>query len=60
MIRQKIANLVKKSVKELQGAKKLPQFDIPEIKIEHPEGKVYGDYSTNVAMQIAKTVKKNP
>jgi len=60
MIRQEITKLIQKSIKELQKVKKLPKFDIPEIKIEHPEEKVHGDYATNVAMIIAKQVKKNP
>ncbi|MCX6759051.1 MAG: arginine--tRNA ligase [Candidatus Nealsonbacteria bacterium] len=60
MIREEIKKLIEKSIKELQKDKKLPKFDIPEIKIEHPEEKVHGDYSTNVAMVIAKLVRKNP
>jgi arginyl-tRNA synthetase len=60
MIRQKIAKLIKKSIKELQKEKIFPEFEIPEIKIEHPEEKIHGDYSTNVAMVIAKLVKKEP
>jgi len=60
MIRQQIAKLVEKSIRELQKVKKLPKFDIPEIKVEHPEEKVYGDYATNVAMVIVKKIKKNP
>jgi arginyl-tRNA synthetase len=60
MTRQKIADLIQKSIKELQKAKKLPKFVIPEIQLKHPEKKIYGDYATNVAMEIAKQAKKNP
>ena len=66
MIRQEIVKLIEKSIKELQRAKKLPSFNRvaggwrPEIQTEHPEEKIHGDYAINVAMQIAKTVKKNP
>ena len=35
-------------------------FDIPEIIIETPQNREFGDYSTNVAMQIAKLTKINP
>jgi len=60
MIREKIAKLVKETIKELQKEKVLQFFDIPEIKIEHPEEKTHGDYSTNVAMQIVKDIKTKP
>lgn len=32
----------------------------PEIQIEKPADEKFGDASTNVAMQLAKTLKKNP
>ncbi len=60
MIRHQIANLIEKSIKKLQRGNVFPEFDIPEIKIEHPEEEIHGDYATNVAMVIAKIVKKNP
>lgn len=40
--------------------KKFPKFDIPEIKIKKPKEKAYGDYASNVAMAIARQVKKEP
>jgi len=60
MIREKIKNLIEGLIKELQKEKILPKFGVPEIKIEHPEEKIHGDYATNVAMVIAKILKKNP
>jgi len=60
MIRQEIKNLIEKAIKELQREGVFPQFEIPEIKVERPEEKAHGDYSTNVAMAIAKMLKQNP
>ena len=60
MIREEIVNLIQKSIKELQKEKIFPKFDIPEIQIERPEEKIHGDYATNVAMVIAKLIKKEP
>jgi arginyl-tRNA synthetase len=72
MIREKIKNLIQKAIKELQEEKIFPEFErgplaggrwvgwSPEIKVEHPEEKIHGDYSTNVAMAIAKLVEKEP
>ena len=64
MIRQEIKDLIEKSIKELQkegvwavGGWR-PEFEIPEIKLEHPEEKTHGDYATNVAMMIGKIARK--
>ncbi|PIR71855.1 MAG: arginine--tRNA ligase, partial [Candidatus Nealsonbacteria bacterium CG10_big_fil_rev_8_21_14_0_10_37_25] len=52
MIRQEIINLIQKAT----GKPK------EEIQVEKPENEVYGDYSTNIALQLkkdpAKIVKK--
>jgi arginyl-tRNA synthetase len=60
MIRKEIEKLIEKSVKELQKKKTFPVFALPDIKIDNPENKTNGDYSTNIAMQISKFVKKKP
>ena len=44
MIRQKIKDLI----------------NYPDAVIERPENKNFGDYSTNVALKLAKKEKKNP
>jgi len=60
MIREEIKKLFQKAIKKLQKEKKFPRFELPKIKIEYPAMEIYGDRSTNVAMQIAKSLKKNP
>ena len=60
MIYQKITELIEKTIKELQREKIFPEFNLPEIIIEHPEEKKHGDYSTNIAIKIAKQIKMNP
>ncbi len=60
MIRDDIKNLIKKATKLAQKKRVLPDFKIPEIHIEHPAEIVHGDYSTNLALKIAKVIKKNP
>jgi arginyl-tRNA synthetase len=34
--------------------------DLPDILLETPKDKNHGDYSTNVAMQLARSAKKSP
>lgn len=60
MIRGKIERLIEKAIKNLQQKRVLLDFDIPEIEIKYPQIKNYGDYSTNIAMRVAKLAKKGP
>ncbi|HEB01545.1 MAG TPA: arginine--tRNA ligase [Candidatus Portnoybacteria bacterium] len=59
-IKQEISNCIAKSIKKLQREKVWPGFEMPEIHLEHPEDKSFGDYATNMAMLLAKQVKKEP
>lgn len=52
MIQEEIKNEIKRALNKL-GLK-------TEINLEHPEDLSHGDYSTNVAMVLAKGVGKNP
>ncbi|MBU1177628.1 arginine--tRNA ligase [Patescibacteria group bacterium] len=60
MIRSEIFQLIKDAIAKAQQDKELPAFALPKITIEHPENSQFGDYSCNVAMQLAKPVQKNP
>lgn len=55
MIKEKIKNLIKKTIKAEFG-----EIKMPEIEVEKPENKEFGDYSSNVAMQLARVLKKEP
>jgi arginyl-tRNA synthetase len=50
---QKIKNLIKDALENLN-------IEVSDIVIEHPADSKMGDYSTNVALTIAKGVQKNP
>ena len=60
MIRKKIESLIEKTIKDFQKERVLLDFEIPEIEVEYPQSKNYGDYSTNIAMRIVKLAKKKP
>jgi len=60
MTRDKIAELIKKSIKKLQKEGVFSDFKIPEILVEKPEEKTRGDYAANIALKIGKIIKKNP
>ena len=60
MVRANLLNLIEKAIKKAQKEKKLPKFEILEILIKKPENPRFGDYATNIAMQIARITKKKP
>jgi len=55
-----LKTFIGKAILKAQKDKKLPIFDIPEIIIETPQNREFGDYSTSIAMRIAKITKINP
>ncbi|HEY5585949.1 MAG TPA: arginine--tRNA ligase [Ruminiclostridium sp.] len=59
-IRQQIKDVVLGSIHKSIENEELPSLDITDILIEIPREKGYGDFSTNVAMQITKVAKKAP
>lgn len=59
-MRKEIQEIIKKAIEALQKAEKWPVFAVPEIIVENTKEEKFGDYSTNVAMVLAKEVKKNP
>lgn len=60
MISNEIKKIIKNSIKKTQKNNDLPSFIILEIHLEHPENNQFGDYSSNVAMQVARKAKKSP
>jgi arginyl-tRNA synthetase len=50
-----LQNVIFSVVKELDS-----EISINDIKLEHPVDFTYGDYSTNIAMVMAKRLKTNP
>jgi arginyl-tRNA synthetase len=53
MIQEEIRNLIKDALKKLN-------LKIKSIVLEHPADLKMGDYSSNIAMTLAKREKKNP
>ena len=53
MIREQLKKAIKEAVSALS-------LETSEIHLEHPVDLTHGDYSTNVAMTLAKEVNKNP
>jgi arginyl-tRNA synthetase len=60
MLKQIIAELIKKAVSEAQKAGKLPAVTLPDVVIERPQKPEYGDYASSVSLKLARAVGTSP
>lgn len=60
IIKNQIKTTLTDSVKIAAAKGTLPQIDIPDISVEIPREKEHGEFSSNLAMQLAKAAKMNP
>lgn len=63
-IYEKIHQQIKKVVADVFLAcannKSIPQVELPEISVEVPRERGFGDFSTNIVMQVARQIKMPP
>jgi arginyl-tRNA synthetase len=59
VIRNQIADIVKKAVASLQESGELPAVDLPPVEIERPQVEAHGDYATTFALKLAPAVSKS-
>ncbi|MGZ4145648.1 MAG: arginine--tRNA ligase [Actinomycetota bacterium] len=60
MIQSQLATLVRTAIGLAQASGGLPPFDIPPVQMERPLRKEHGDWSTGVALVVAKEAKMKP
>jgi len=60
MLREEIKKIIEKAIKDLQRESEFPIFEIEQIIIDYPRDKSHGDYSSNIAMVLARILKKPP
>ncbi len=58
-VRQDLAALVATGIRQAQRVGALPTFDLPEVEVT-PTKPQFGDYSTNVALQLARVARMAP
>ena len=59
-IKDKIYNIIRDCIQKAIAEGKLPEADYPEIKVEYPRESKFGDYSTPIALESAKLIKRSP
>jgi arginyl-tRNA synthetase len=59
-MKKRVAQYVERAVRSVAEARGLEGVELPEIGVELPREKAFGDFATNIAMQLARTFKDNP
>ena len=59
-IKEQLYSLIGNALKEAVTAGELPETEYPNIKIEYPKEAKFGDYSTPIALETAKLIKRSP
>ncbi|NTW15572.1 MAG: arginine--tRNA ligase [Candidatus Moranbacteria bacterium] len=54
------AERIREVIDRLHGEGVLPPFDVPEIRVEWTKDERYGEFTSNIALVIAKSAKKPP
>lgn len=60
LIKNHLAALVKQAITNAQHARALPDFPIPDVLIERPQRKEWGDFATAAPLKLAREVKRAP
>ena len=59
-MKKRVTKYVETVVKAVAVARGFAMGDLPEIVVELPREKAFGDFSTNIAMQLARHWRDNP
>jgi arginyl-tRNA synthetase len=60
VLREEIYSLVRSALEQSIKDGKLPEAEYPPIKVEYPKDDQFGDYSTPIAMESARLLRRNP
>jgi arginyl-tRNA synthetase len=60
MLKHKITRLLEEAAVEAQQRGLLPQVDLPDIAVEHPQSASHGDYASSFPLKLARTARLNP
>jgi arginyl-tRNA synthetase len=59
-IKEQLYSIINNALRDAVTAGELPEADYPSIKIEYPKDAKFGDYSTPIALESAKLIKRSP
>lgn len=59
-IKNHLADLVKQAISAAQNANALPAFPMPDVFVERPQKKEWGDFATAAPLKLARAAKRAP
>lgn len=59
-IKENIYIIINESIQRAVDAGMLPDVEYPVVKVEYPRESKFGDYSTPIALESAKLIKRSP
>ncbi len=60
MLKQKLAEILEKTILEAQHKGIIISSALPEVTVEHPQNPEYGDYASSLPLKLARAVGVNP
>ncbi len=60
MMRNRITPLLESALLKAHGAQEIVTYPLPPVVLGHPTNPEHGDFSCNIAMQLAKNERKSP
>ena len=60
LIKNHLADLVKQAITAAQNANALPAFPMPDVFVERPQKKEWGDFATSAPLKLVRDVKRAP
>lgn len=60
IVRDRIAELVRKALEEAQASDALPQVVVEDIAVERPQNAEHGDFATSLPLKLARPMRMNP
>ena len=59
-MKEEIKKIIKNALLEAKKSNNWADFDEVEIIVDYPKSEQFGDYTANIAMNLAKKVGKSP
>jgi arginyl-tRNA synthetase len=59
-IKNQLAAIIRQAITSAQEAGALPPFPMPDVTIERPQRKEWGDFATALALRLAREAKRPP
>lgn len=60
IVREQIAELVRRALEEAQASRALPEAVVEDIAVERPQNVEHGDFATSLPLKLARPMRMNP